>query len=87
MAKRKSASKAKGKGARRKPELDRLDGLVKLQQRAVDRWTKYAVSAARLSAKGSMSPASWMQEYARLSRGAVDDAADFMRLVFSRGDR
>jgi len=82
MAKRKRriANRAKGKP-------DRLDGLVKLQQRAVDRWSRYTVNAARLATRGSMSPKPWMEEYTRLTRGVMEDVGDFVRLVFSRGGR
>lgn len=76
------ARRRKARG--RKAKSDRLEGLVKLQQRAVDRWSKYTVNAARLTAKGSMSPKEWMEQYTQLTRGVVEDVGDLVRLVFSR---
>ena len=72
---------------RQKTRTDRLDDLIKLQQRAVDRWSKYTVNAARLTAKGSASPKEWMEQYTQLTRGVVEDVGDFVRLVFSRAER
>ena len=80
---------AKRGTARRRPKQksDRLDSLINLQKRAVDRWSRYTVNAARLTAKGSASPKDWMEQYTQLTRGVFEDVGDFVRLVFSRANR
>ena len=72
------------KRQRRKAAPDRVKGLVALQQRAVGRWADYAVNAARHVSRGTMSPGTWMNEYASLSKGMAEDLGELLRLVFPR---
>jgi hypothetical protein len=75
----KANAKAKAK------KKDSVERIVKLQQRAIDRWSRYTINAAKLTTQGSISPKEWMEQYARLTRGVIEDVGDFVKLVFSRG--
>jgi hypothetical protein len=72
------------KPRKKKEKVDRLDEFVKLQKRAVERWQEYGVNAAKLTSKGSVNPKEWMDQYMKLTRGAFEDAREFMKLVFTR---
>jgi hypothetical protein len=83
MAKPRKAAKGK-KRSRGKAKKDIVQDLVKLQQRAVSRWSRYTTNAAQLTAQGSINPSDWMNHYTALTRGVIEDVGDFVKLVFPR---
>jgi hypothetical protein len=77
-AKKRSSSKSKG---RSKSKGNRVEEIVDLQKRAIDRWSKYTINTARLAAAGKMSPKEWINEYTDLTRDVLEDVGKLVRLV------
>jgi hypothetical protein len=84
MAKARKAAKAKKRRRSKAAKKDIVQDLVKLQQRAVGRWSRYTTNAAQLTSQGSINPKDWMDHYTTLTRGVIEDVGDFVKLVFPR---
>jgi hypothetical protein len=63
-----------------------VTGWVEVQQKAIERWAEHASRVADLIANGNLSPAAWVREYATMWQGMTKDAAELLKVTFSRGE-